>query len=146
MHRAGLEIAIGREPQRGQFLVAPATSGFEIDHAPWLQGTRGGAQRRLVQRRVLEGRIEEDRMCAAGRRAFSAVTPLPRSMRTASAASLVFNVCNCATSVASCSHSSTEAAPRDAASRPSAPVPAKASMQCQPGSSPPPAPPGSQAS
>src|SRR5690606_3563043 len=40
----------------------------------------------------------------------------------------------------SCSHSSTSAAPREAASKPSAPVPANASRQRQPGSAPPPAP------
>jgi hypothetical protein len=91
-----------RVPRRSSGAVPPGT------RHPGFQRATGRAQRRV--RRALCSR-KADRGtphagCAAVTRS-SAVTPLPRSMRTASADSLVLTAWSCATSAASCSQSNT---------------------------------------
>ena len=68
----------------------------------------------------------------AGAAALSAARPSPRTTSTIEAFNCVCMRWSCATRALSCSTSRTSVAPREAASKPSAPVPAKASKQCAP--------------
>ena len=78
------------------------------------------------------GGSRNTRSMLAGANCASAATPSPRPIVTASACRRCLTAASCSTSARSCSTSNTSRAPRDAASKPSAPVPANASTQCQP--------------
>ena len=93
----------------------------------------GGRQGRGEQGR-LERRVQEDEVEGAGRRRAIHCNASPRSTRTASADSRVLVARRLAAAAGSRSSRTTSAAPRDAASKPSAPEPAKASRQRHPGS------------
>ena len=90
------------------------------------------ARKALSHRFASKGGSRKTASIEPGAEEASTLKAFVRRTSTASACSFAFVARSSSTSSGSCSTSSTLAAPREAASKPSAPVPANASMQRQP--------------